>query len=138
MLPPRYSLRYARDEINLVKARKGSAHAPKHIKFATELPMTGIGKVDKKLLRAGIWVGRDRMVSANYFRGKNSGHIARQILAADSKSFGPVSWHSAFSAGSTHGCALLMYICATGTSQVVSSNVPARTLTDCGRPTRSP
>jgi fatty-acyl-CoA synthase len=48
--------------INLVKARKGSAHAPKHIKFVTELPMTGVGKVDKKLLKAGFWAGRDRMV----------------------------------------------------------------------------
>jgi long-chain acyl-CoA synthetase len=48
--------------INLVKARKGSAHAPKHIKFVTELPMTGVGKVDKKVLKAGFWAGRDRMV----------------------------------------------------------------------------
>ena len=48
--------------INLVKARKGSAHAPKHIKFVKELPMTGVGKVDKKVLRAGFWSGRDRMV----------------------------------------------------------------------------
>jgi fatty-acyl-CoA synthase len=48
--------------INLVEARKGSAHAPKHIKFVSELPMTGVGKVDKKLLKAGFWVGRDRLV----------------------------------------------------------------------------
>jgi fatty-acyl-CoA synthase len=52
----------AEELINLVKARKGSAHAPKHIKFVTELPMTGVGKVDKKVLKAGFWVGRDRMV----------------------------------------------------------------------------
>jgi len=48
--------------IALVKARKGSTHAPKHIKFVTELPMTGVGKVDKKVLKAGFWTGRDRMV----------------------------------------------------------------------------
>jgi fatty-acyl-CoA synthase len=48
--------------IDLVKARKGSAHAPKHIKFVTELPMTGVGKIDKKVLKAGFWTGRDRMV----------------------------------------------------------------------------
>jgi fatty-acyl-CoA synthase len=48
--------------INLVKARKGSAHAPKHIKFVKALPMTGVGKVDKKVLKAGFWVGHDRMV----------------------------------------------------------------------------
>ena len=52
----------AEELINLVKARKGSAHAPKHIKFVTELPMTGVGKVDKKVLKAGFWAGRDRMV----------------------------------------------------------------------------
>jgi fatty-acyl-CoA synthase len=52
----------AEELINLVKARKGSAHAPKHIKFVTELPMTGLGKVDKKLLKASFWVGRERMV----------------------------------------------------------------------------
>jgi fatty-acyl-CoA synthase len=52
----------AEELINLVKARKGSAHAPKHIKFVDELPMTGVGKVDKKLLKAGFWAGRERMV----------------------------------------------------------------------------
>ena len=48
--------------INLVKTRKGSAHAPKQIRFVKQLPMTGVGKVDKKVLRAGFWSGRDRMV----------------------------------------------------------------------------
>jgi fatty-acyl-CoA synthase len=48
--------------INLVKSRKGSAHAPKQIRFVNELPMTGVGKVDKKVLRATFWAGRDRMV----------------------------------------------------------------------------
>ena len=48
--------------IELVKQRKGSAHAPKHIKFVTELPMTGVGKIDKKVLKAGFWAGRERMV----------------------------------------------------------------------------
>jgi fatty-acyl-CoA synthase len=48
--------------IALVKARKGSAHAPKQVRFVKELPMTGVGKVDKKVLRARFWAGRDRMV----------------------------------------------------------------------------
>jgi fatty-acyl-CoA synthase len=52
----------ADDLINLVRSRKGSAHAPKQIKFVSELPMTGVGKVDKKALRASFWAGRDRMV----------------------------------------------------------------------------
>ena len=48
--------------INLVKSRKGSAHAPKQVQFVKELPMTGVGKVDKKVLKARFWAGRDRMV----------------------------------------------------------------------------
>lgn len=38
----------ANELINLLKAKKGSAHAPKHIKFVTELPMTGVGKIDRE------------------------------------------------------------------------------------------
>jgi fatty-acyl-CoA synthase len=48
--------------IDLVKARKGSAHAPKHIEFVDSLPMTSVGKVDKKALRAKFWAGQKRMV----------------------------------------------------------------------------
>jgi fatty-acyl-CoA synthase len=47
---------------DLVKARKGSAHAPKHIEFVDSLPMTSLGKVDKKALRAKFWAGQSRMV----------------------------------------------------------------------------
>jgi fatty-acyl-CoA synthase len=60
---PREGARPSADElISLVKARKGSAHAPKQIKFVDKLPMTGVGKVDKKVLRASFWAGRERMV----------------------------------------------------------------------------
>jgi fatty-acyl-CoA synthase len=52
----------AEELIDLVKAKKGSAHAPKHVQFVKELPMTGVGKVDKKVLKAGFWAGRERMV----------------------------------------------------------------------------
>jgi fatty-acyl-CoA synthase len=52
----------AEELIGLVKSRKGSAHAPKHVQFVTELPMTGVGKIDKKALRASFWAGRERMV----------------------------------------------------------------------------
>jgi fatty-acyl-CoA synthase len=51
-----------RELIDLVKLRKGSPHAPKQVKFVNELPMTGVGKVDKKALRAKFWLGRERMV----------------------------------------------------------------------------
>jgi fatty-acyl-CoA synthase len=50
----------AEELINLVKAKK--APRTQHIKFVSELPMTGVGKVDKKLLKAGFWAGRERMV----------------------------------------------------------------------------
>jgi fatty-acyl-CoA synthase len=52
----------ANELINLVKARKGPAHAPKRVKFVKELPVTAVGKVDKKVLRASFWEGRGRMV----------------------------------------------------------------------------
>ena len=48
--------------IDLVRQRKGATHAPKQVKFVSALPMTGVGKVDKKVLRAKFWEGRDRMV----------------------------------------------------------------------------
>ncbi|CAL80171.1 putative long-chain-fatty-acid--CoA ligase (Long-chain acyl-CoA synthetase) (Acyl-CoA synthetase)(fadD) [Bradyrhizobium sp. ORS 278] len=52
----------ATELIELVKARKGSAHAPKRVEFVKELPVTGVGKIDKKVLRAKYWEGRGRMV----------------------------------------------------------------------------
>lgn len=48
--------------INLVKSRKGSAHAPKQVQLVKQLPMTGVGKVDKKVLRATFWTGRNRLI----------------------------------------------------------------------------
>jgi fatty-acyl-CoA synthase len=63
VIVPREGAQLKRDElIALVKARKGPAHAPKHVQFVKKLPMTGVGKVDKKVLRASFWAGRDRMV----------------------------------------------------------------------------
>jgi len=52
----------AQELIDLVKQRKGSALAPKRIEFVTSLPLTGVGKIDKKRLRAILWAGRERMV----------------------------------------------------------------------------
>lgn len=45
-----------------VKDRKGSVQAPKQVVFADALPLTALGKPDKKTLRAPYWVGRDRAV----------------------------------------------------------------------------
>ncbi len=49
--------------IGLVRARKGAVHAPKRMTFVDSLPLTPIGKVDKKALRAMFWSGRERQVS---------------------------------------------------------------------------
>lgn len=40
-----------------VKARKGSVHVPKRVEVAEALPLTGLGKPDKKALRAQYWTG---------------------------------------------------------------------------------
>ncbi|MFB9269805.1 AMP-binding protein [Bradyrhizobium erythrophlei] len=48
--------------IDLVKQRKGGTHAPKQIEFVDSLPLTAVGKVDKKQLRLRYWAGQDRQV----------------------------------------------------------------------------
>ncbi len=45
-----------------VKERKGAVQAPKQVVVADELPLTGLGKPDKKALRARYWTSRDRGV----------------------------------------------------------------------------
>jgi len=45
-----------------VKDRKGSTHAPKQVEFVDSLPLTAVGKVDKKILRAKYWSGQSRQV----------------------------------------------------------------------------
>lgn len=52
----------AEELITLVKQMKGSAHAPKSVEFLDELPVTAVGKVDKKVLRAPYWAGAERQV----------------------------------------------------------------------------
>jgi len=49
--------------IELVKERKGPVYAPKTVEFLENLPLTPVGKADKKALRARYWEGRDRGVS---------------------------------------------------------------------------
>ena len=48
--------------MQLVKDRKGGTHAPKQVDFVDRLPLTAVGKMDKKALRAKYWEGQDRMV----------------------------------------------------------------------------
>ena len=45
----------------MVKERKGSVQAPKQVIATEALPLTGLGKPDKKALRAQFWTG-DRSV----------------------------------------------------------------------------
>ena len=46
----------------LVRERKGAVYTPKVIDFVAALPMTGLGKLDKKAIRAGFWQGHERAV----------------------------------------------------------------------------
>ena len=48
--------------MQLVKDKKGAAHAPKRIEFVDSLPLTPVGKIDKKALRAQFWGNRGRQV----------------------------------------------------------------------------
>jgi len=48
--------------IHHVRDRKGALLAPKRIEFVDSLPLTPLGKVDKKAIRAAYWAGRDRGV----------------------------------------------------------------------------
>ena len=48
--------------IALVKERKGSHYAPKFVEIVDTIPMSPLGKPDKKALRARYWAGTDRLV----------------------------------------------------------------------------
>jgi len=47
----------------LVRRSKGPVHTPKSIEFVDAIPLTAVGKPDKKALRATFWSGRDRSVN---------------------------------------------------------------------------
>jgi fatty-acyl-CoA synthase len=47
----------------LVKAAKGSQQAPKSVDYVDEVPLTAVGKPDKKAVRARYWQGTNRSVS---------------------------------------------------------------------------
>ncbi len=48
--------------IALVREHKGAVQAPKSVDFADSLPLTGLGKPDKKALRVRYWGGQVRSV----------------------------------------------------------------------------
>lgn len=45
-----------------VKDRKGSVQVPKQVVVVDALPLTGLGKPDKKAVRARFWEGAARAV----------------------------------------------------------------------------
>jgi fatty-acyl-CoA synthase len=45
-----------------VKEKRGGPWTPKVIHFVEQIPVTGLGKIDRKVLRAKLWEGRDRNV----------------------------------------------------------------------------
>ena len=47
---------------NMVKEAKGSVQTPKSIDFAAGIPLTPVGKPDKKALKAQYWDGQERTV----------------------------------------------------------------------------
>jgi fatty-acyl-CoA synthase len=47
---------------DMVKERKGSVQAPKQVVAVDALPLTALGKPDKKALRAQYWAGQERSV----------------------------------------------------------------------------
>lgn len=51
------------DIIQYVTQRKGVVNAPKIVVFEVELPLTALGKIDRKAIRNKYWTGRDRQVS---------------------------------------------------------------------------
>jgi fatty-acyl-CoA synthase len=53
----------ADDLISLVKERKGSVSAPKTVDFVDAIPLSPLGKPDKKALRSQYWGGSERMVN---------------------------------------------------------------------------
>ncbi|HZZ46264.1 MAG TPA: AMP-binding protein [Pseudonocardia sp.] len=53
----------ANELIALVRQRKGAHHAPKSVELLDELPVTTVGKIDKKALRARTWTGLGRQVN---------------------------------------------------------------------------
>ena len=53
----------AEELVAFVKARKGSMMAPKEVIFRDQIPLTNLGKLDKKAIRNEFWKDKDRMVS---------------------------------------------------------------------------
>lgn len=49
--------------IHYVTQKKGVVNAPKAVVFEDQLPLTALGKIDRKTIRRKYWAGQDRQVS---------------------------------------------------------------------------
>ena len=49
--------------IKLVKARKGAHYAPKSLETVDQIPLTPLGKPDKKAMRRKYWAELDRQIN---------------------------------------------------------------------------
>ena len=62
VIRPGYSV--SQDDLaSWVRSRKGPAHVPKSFEVVGELPLTSVGKIDKKALRSAWWDPSERQVS---------------------------------------------------------------------------
>ncbi|MCP4466394.1 MAG: AMP-binding protein [Halieaceae bacterium] len=69
----------SKEIIAQVKADKGSVQAPKSIDYVAGIPLTAVGKPDKKVLRGQYWEGRDR---ASRQKSKLLAKLSRAASAA--------------------------------------------------------
>jgi len=53
----------AAELVALVRERKGAVYTPKTVDFVEDIPLTGVGKPDKKALRAAYWPAAGRQVN---------------------------------------------------------------------------
>ena len=77
--------------MQLVKDRKGGPHAPKQVDFVDSLPLTAVGKVDKKVLRAKYWAGQTRQVGMSIREARSSapcGYFFSRTRSAESSPSG--------------------------------------------------
>jgi fatty-acyl-CoA synthase len=50
------------DLLALVRRRKGAVHVPKKIRIVREVPLTALGKIDKRAIRDQYWAAEERQV----------------------------------------------------------------------------
>jgi len=63
VLKPNMAQPAVEDLMAFVRERKGPVIAPKSVFFVDTLPLTSLGKVDKKTLRASFWQSQERQIS---------------------------------------------------------------------------